>query len=152
MDTGVGCPWRDLKPEGPWVSVSIYTHIKKDTLTPGCLLPSWAGLPSPTTSVTLPIRLLVVNWPQAGPCSKGPRHALLGRSLPCVQRILARFQDGFKPAGPFWSLPFSSPGLGVLRAKLDPWAPSPISESLATSPSLPLQKPLPTGFVWIAPA
>lgn len=72
----------------------------------------------------------------------------LARPCHVFKGHLARFQDGFKPAGPFWVPPPSYLGLGLLGG----WTSglqALISESVAISPSLPLWKPFLTGSVWI---
>lgn len=76
---------------------------------------SWADTPHPHQAATLPIWLLVVNWPQARTVQSKGLHALLATSCLVFKGHLARFQDGFKPAGPFWVLRYLSYlGLGLL--------------------------------------
>lgn len=73
---------------------------------------------------------------------------LLARSCLAFKGHLARFQDGFKPAGPFWVPPTFLTWVQVCWEQ--GWTSglqALISESVAISPSLPLWKPFPTGSV-----
>lgn len=89
-------------------------------------LHSWADTPLPITSLQplFLIWLVVVNWPPARTMQSKGLHALLATSCLVFKGHLARFQ-GFKPTGPFWVPHISYLGLDLLRARSDPWAPSP---------------------------
>lgn len=98
--------------------------LKKGPLTPRWLCTPGQTLPNHHPVATLPIWLLVVNWPLARTMQFKGLHALLATSCLVFKGHLARFQ-GFKPAGPFWVPHLSYLGLDLLRARSDPWAPSP---------------------------
>lgn len=86
------------------MSVSIYIHTQEGPPDSWVTLHSWED-PHPHPSATLPIWLLVVTWPQARTRQSKGLYALLARSCLVFKGHLARFQDGFKPAGPFWVPP-----------------------------------------------
>lgn len=126
-------PWTYLQPEGLWVSVSVYTHTQEGPSTPRWLCTPGQTPPNHFPAATLPIWLLVVNWPPARTIQSKGMHALLATSCLVFKGHLAKFQ-GFKPAGPFWVPHLSHLGLDLLRARSDPWAPSPYLRSLWLAP------------------
>lgn len=127
------------------MSVSIHIHTQEGPPDPRWLFTP--DRPPPHPEATLP-RWPLVNWLQAGIMQSKGLHALMATSCLVFKGHLARFQDGFKPAGPFWAPPPFLPGSRFAQSKVGPLGSKPLSQSLWRFPFT-ASPEAPTGSVWI---